>query len=277
MSFKSKTNQITKINMKKILLFLIFWPILIFSQDYSNFSQSISLTDLVSNPTGGASGTISIADNVLTANFSGGWNASPMRTGVIKYLNIIPVISYLELGAMMNNAKTAQTGYFAKIENNNLIFYTNGTPPTITGCNLYFTKVYPKYVGKKVTFAYDSAGNQINRVLCLTCTSKKSDETTKEISAVTEEDLQKFFPEDVLSYYPNPVREELYLKWQLTDNNYIKALQIYNFNGQKIKSYSQSNSDNSLTIPFQSYPAGIYLIALEYSNGDQKTIKIIKK
>lgn len=129
----------------------------------------------------------------------------------------------------------------------------------------------------KITFTYDSAGNQTNRVLCLTCTSKKSDEITKETVAAKEEDLQKFFPEDVLSYYPNPVREELYLKWQLTNENYVKSLVVYNFNGQKLKSYSQSDSDNSLTIPFQSYPTGTYLIVLEYSNGDQKTIKIIKK
>lgn len=130
---------------------------------------------------------------------------------------------------------------------------------------------------KKITFSYDGAGNQINRVLCLNCTSKNSDEITKETVAATEEELEKFFPEDVLSYYPNPVREELYLKWQLTDENYVKALQLYNFNGQILKSYSQSNRENSLTIPFQSYPSGTYLIVLEYSSGDQKTIKIIKK
>ena len=263
--------------MKKMLLFLILWPILTFSQDYANFYQTMSLSDMVSNTSGGGSGSISITDNLLTVNFSGGWNAAPMRTGIIKYLSIIPVISYLELGAILNNAKTAQTGYFAKIENNNLIYYTTGTPPTITGCSLTFSKTYPKSIGKKVTFGYDGAGNQTSRVLCLTCTGKNSDEATKEIVAVTEEDLEKFFPEDVLSYYPNPVREELYLKWQLTNDNYVKALQIYSFNGQQLKSYSQSNSDNSLTIPFQSYPSGTYLIALEYSNGDQKTIKIIKK
>jgi hypothetical protein len=131
---------------------------------------------------------------------------------------------------------------------------------------------------KKITFAYDGAGNQTIRELCLTCTSKKSNETPpKEITAVTEKDLEKFFPEDVLSYYPNPVREELYLKWELSNDNYIKGLQVYNFNGQVIKSYSPSERDNTQIIPFQSYPSGVYLIVLEYSNGDQKTIKIIKK
>jgi hypothetical protein len=131
---------------------------------------------------------------------------------------------------------------------------------------------------KKITFEYDKAGNQTKRELCLTCTAKKANATPpKEIAAVTEEDLEKFFPEDVLSYYPNPVREELYLKWELGNDNYVKALQVYNFNGQALKSYSLSERENTQTIPFQSYPAGVYLIVLEYSNGDQKTIKIIKK
>jgi hypothetical protein len=129
---------------------------------------------------------------------------------------------------------------------------------------------------QKISFTYDIAGNQTKRELTFE-TGKKSNTKAIDAAALTEQDLQKFFPEDVLSYYPNPVREELYLKWQLTNENYVKVLIVYNFNGQKIKSYSQSSTENSLTIPFQSYPSGTYLVTLEYSNGDQKTIKIIKK
>jgi hypothetical protein len=128
-----------------------------------------------------------------------------------------------------------------------------------------------------IVFKYDSAGNQTQRNFIFGAESKESIIPPKEIVALEEEDLQKFFPEDVLSYYPNPVREELYLKWPLSNEDYVKSLQIYNFNGQILKSYSQSNSNNSQTIPFQSYPSGTYLIVLEYSNGDQKTIKIIKQ
>ena len=106
---------------------------------------------------------------------------------------------------------------------------------------------------QKINFTYDDAGNQVSRVLSLE-TGKKTDAPSKEIIAVKEEELQKFFPEDVISYYPNPVREELYLKWELADDNYVKALHVYNFTGQVLKSYSHSGNDNSQTIPFQSYP-----------------------
>jgi hypothetical protein len=131
---------------------------------------------------------------------------------------------------------------------------------------------------KKITFQYDGAGNQVQRILCMNCNNKNSNEISKEIVAVIEEeDLEKFFPEDVLSYYPNPVREELYLRWELANGNYVKTLQVSNFNGQLLRSYTHSDQNNSQTIPFQIYPAGTYLIVLEYSSGEQKTIKIIKQ
>jgi hypothetical protein len=129
----------------------------------------------------------------------------------------------------------------------------------------------------KITFDYDNAGNQIQRKLCLTYTSKKANPAPKEIEALVEEDLQKFSPEDVISYYPNPVREELYLKWELAKDNYVTSLNVYSFNGQVLRSFSQSQRNNTQTIPFQSYSAGTYLVVLMYSNGEQKTIKIIKE
>jgi hypothetical protein len=130
---------------------------------------------------------------------------------------------------------------------------------------------------QKITFEYDKAGNQIFRKLCLNCTNKKSKGEPKEIEAITEQDLQKFFPEDAISYYPNPVSEELYLKWALIEGNYVSSIRVYSFNGQVLKIYSKSDETNAQTIPFQPYPTGTYLIVLKYNNGDEKTIKIIKQ
>ena len=63
----------------------------------------------------------------------------------------------------------------------------------------------------KIVFEYDAAGNQIQRYICPSCNAKLNQDV-KEIAELKEEDLQKFFPEDVISYYPNPVKEQLYLK-----------------------------------------------------------------
>ncbi|WP_264525671.1 T9SS type A sorting domain-containing protein [Flavobacterium sp. N502536] len=132
---------------------------------------------------------------------------------------------------------------------------------------------------QKITFNYDAAGNQIIRELCLSgCSqSAKKVEDVKEIEALTEDDLLKFSPEDVISYYPNPVKEELFLQWQLGEENYVTSVQVYNMVGQILQTYQGNERMNSLNIPFQNYPGGVYLVLLSYKDGGEKSIKIIKQ
>jgi hypothetical protein len=131
----------------------------------------------------------------------------------------------------------------------------------------------------KIIFSYDTAGNQIKRELCISgCLSSKQSNPPKELASLTEDDLLKFSPEDVLSYYPNPVKEELYLTWQVYKGNAVKSIQIFNVSGQILNSFPQkTQGTNNQNISFQSYPTGIYLVALIYIDGDKKTIKIIKQ
>jgi hypothetical protein len=135
------------------------------------------------------------------------------------------------------------------------------------------------YAQQKITFNYDAAGNQILRELCLSgCSqSAKQANEVKEIAALTDDDLLKFSSEDVISYYPNPVKEELYIKWELKDNNYVNSIQIFSLTGQLLRSYQPGSQNNSQNIPFQEYPRGVYAVILHYNGGDQKTIKIIKQ
>ncbi|WP_035644077.1 T9SS type A sorting domain-containing protein [Flavobacterium sp. ASV13] len=132
---------------------------------------------------------------------------------------------------------------------------------------------------QKITFGYDSAGNQITRVLCLSgCTpSSKPAKEIKEIEAITEEDMLKFSEEDVVSYYPNPVKEELYLRWQLINDNKVFSIIVYGMSGQILQTLSNTDNTDNQTIFFGDYPRGVYLVALRYKNGDEKTIKIIKQ
>lgn len=133
----------------------------------------------------------------------------------------------------------------------------------------------------KITFDYDTAGNQTIRELCLNCTkagykTKAPKEAPKEVSALQEEDLQKFSPEDVISYYPNPVKEELYLKWELVVGKTVSSIYLYGLNGQVLKTYNNLEKTNALNIPFFNYPTGAYLVVLVYNDGEQKIIKIVK-
>lgn len=129
----------------------------------------------------------------------------------------------------------------------------------------------------KIIFEYDTAGNQTKRELCLSCDNPNyKTAAPKEIAALKEEDLQKFSPEETFSYYPNPVKEELYLKWEYAENKAISSIYLYALNGQMLKTYERLEKENTLNIPFFNYPTGTYLVVLIYNDGEQKTIKIVK-
>ena len=129
----------------------------------------------------------------------------------------------------------------------------------------------------KLNFTYDAiTGNQLTRTLCLNCANKPGN-VPKEIEAITEEDLLKFSPQDVISYYPNPVKEELYLQWELTNDNFVTAIKITAINGQILNTYAIGKKVNTQNIPFQGYQSGVYIISLNYSSSASKTIKIIKQ
>ena len=120
----------------------------------------------------------------------------------------------------------------------------------------------------KLVFNYDTAGNQVLREICLSCTSKN----VKAIEDLKEEDLLVI---DEISYYPNPVSEELYLSWELVDEKKVSQLQVLSMSGQTIKTIVPDRGQ--LTLGFQGYPSGVYFIVFSYNNGEEKTIKILKK
>ncbi|MEZ0184282.1 T9SS type A sorting domain-containing protein [Flavobacterium oncorhynchi] len=132
---------------------------------------------------------------------------------------------------------------------------------------------------QRITFNYDSAGNQILRELCLSGCNPvgKQAKEVKEIEALKNDDLLKFSKEDVISYYPNPVREELYIKWELKDDNHVSTIQVFSVTGQLLRTYQSTAKNDNQNISFQSYSSGVYMVILYYSSGDQKSIKIIKQ
>lgn len=99
----------------------------------------------------------------------------------------------------------------------------------------------------------------------------------REMEAVTEDDLIKFSKEDVISYYPNPVKEQLYLKWELINDNKVSSITVYAFSGQVLQRFSRTESSDNQIISFTECPRGVYLVTLDYNYGEHKTIKIIKQ
>jgi hypothetical protein len=125
----------------------------------------------------------------------------------------------------------------------------------------------------KIIFTYDAAGNQTQR--CINCVSAAK--YINDPKLLTKKDLIKSEVSDQISYYPNPVKQELYLSWELVDDNNVSSIQVYSMSGQLLQSFQNTDKINLQTIPFESYPRGVYAVVFVYSNGEQKTIKIIKQ
>jgi hypothetical protein len=128
----------------------------------------------------------------------------------------------------------------------------------------------------KILFEYDAAGNQVKRELCINCPAS-SGKAAKEIAVLQEEDLQVFNPQDTFSYYPNPVQEQLYLKWEKANQATLTSIHIFSLSGQVMKTLVNLENKNETTLAFQAYPQGVYSVLLVYSDGEEKSIKIIKQ
>lgn len=121
----------------------------------------------------------------------------------------------------------------------------------------------------KLVFNYDNAGNQVLRTFCINCVGKNLNDT-KESST---EDVQSL---DDISYFPNPVLQELNLSWELKEGKRVAEIQLFSLSGVQLKNLSVGNS-NQVVIAFESFPSGVYMVLIVYNTGEQKTVKIIKK
>lgn len=129
----------------------------------------------------------------------------------------------------------------------------------------------------KLFFSYDNEGNQTERRFDWSNTAKSANTIPKEIVTIKEENLQEIPVDDTISYYPNPVKDELFLQWELSQDNIVSTIHVYDLNMQLLQSYSNGNKANAMAISFTNYPTGVYAVVLVYNNGNQKSIKIIKQ
>ncbi|TBX68332.1 T9SS type A sorting domain-containing protein [Flavobacterium silvisoli] len=127
-----------------------------------------------------------------------------------------------------------------------------------------------------IVFDYDAAGNQIKRYLIDTNGDRQSSKPVKDANDIVESDFIKADIYDDIKYYPNPVKEELYLSWQLVNDTKVLSMQLYTLNGQFIQKFDKLESTNTYAISFRDLPQAIYSLVLNYSNGEQKSLKIIK-
>ncbi len=131
---------------------------------------------------------------------------------------------------------------------------------------LFFT---PFLYGQQTLFSYDTEGNQITTYVEINfvVTGKTTNEATLQNNPIYKD----------VKYFPNPVNTELYMEWEVINENSLSSITIFNLEGVLLKSYKEINNLNSYVLPFEGYTQGVYLVGFLYKNGDQKTFKILKQ
>jgi hypothetical protein len=142
---------------------------------------------------------------------------------------------------------------------------------------LFLTSIINCTAQNKIEFKYDPAGNQIKRSICINCSGRYAiSDSIARSSDVISQDLKN----DVnskLSYYPNPVLEELTINWLNDDSTFVSNIEVFSMTGQSLGAFKDLKESQSAVISFSSYPQGIYNLVLYYNDGRKETLKIVKK
>lgn len=123
-----------------------------------------------------------------------------------------------------------------------------------------------------IRFNFDSEGNQVKREIIYL--SKIRDPNAE---ANNSNSLKNDTVYDDISYYPNPVKQELFIKWKNPNTGSVNYMELYNVTGNLLKISKDLKNVNSNVVDFNNYPSGMYSLKLVYSNGESKTLKIIKE
>ena len=128
----------------------------------------------------------------------------------------------------------------------------------------------------KIRFNYDEAGNQTSRfyILISNRTSSAINATAKKINDI---DLYTSDISEKIKYFPNPVKEELFVQWTNDAEKSVEKVILYNSAGQQLQAFKMTFSENTSTISFKDLPSGFFSVELFYTNGELKNLKVIKQ
>lgn len=124
-----------------------------------------------------------------------------------------------------------------------------------------------------IRFNFDTEGNQVKReVIYLAKVRDPNSVNSNSWSTLKKDSLY-----DDISYYPNPVKQELFIKWKNPNTGNVKSIELYSLSGQLMKIFKNLQDVNDKTIDFNNYPSGMYNLLLTYTNAETKTLKILKE
>jgi hypothetical protein len=128
----------------------------------------------------------------------------------------------------------------------------------------------------KISFSYDSAGNQVLRDhLCLNCRKYSTEKTVLHSTVIAE--TPKIIEKSIITAYPNPVTDLLHIEWSPT-GKIVDQIMLFSFdNKQLYHKKVNPRSTYGLELNFSKYPSGSYVILAIYSDNSKQSFKVIKK
>ncbi|MCB0376359.1 MAG: T9SS type A sorting domain-containing protein [Sinomicrobium sp.] len=126
---------------------------------------------------------------------------------------------------------------------------------------MFSVSLYAQQEQPPLYLEYDASGNQIlSDLVCVNCPGAEGKHSL-----------------DNVTYYPNPVAEQLNLTWENTGQSRVTAVKVYGLGGKLVTSNTILSLETELSLNFSDKTAGIYIVELLSSDGDKKSFKIIKK
>jgi hypothetical protein len=131
---------------------------------------------------------------------------------------------------------------------------------------------------QKLKFTYDTAGNQIVRDrVCITCLKAVLPTSTDSLETESTE------PEIVLSknfgvvVYPNPVTNLLFAEWQPNAPRLPEQFILFSMDGRLLSRYFPVKGSVEVAIDTTPYPPGLYILETIFTNGEQRSFKVVKE
>lgn len=128
-----------------------------------------------------------------------------------------------------------------------------------------------------LSFSYDTAGNQTKRQLIYIAAKPGREDNPDAFSKDVPVAFTKSDEFADISYFPNPVRQELFLRWKNVSPDYVDRMELYTSSGQLIAKINDLRAIEDKSVDFNNVPSGFYNLLLIYGSGNTKNLKIVKQ
>lgn len=131
------------------------------------------------------------------------------------------------------------------------------------------------YSQDKLTFTYDTAGNQILRdKVCIDCpppSAPQQPQTALDAGLMENNAGKKPFV-----VYPNPTTHLLFVEWLNANGSAVEELNLFTLDGKHLFRLKPKKGIGQANIDFSKYPTGVYLLVANFNSGKNESFKIIK-